>query len=108
MCASVIAGVDAPPILELSEHVLDFMAVSIEATVIWNLDFAVGFRGDTGLNSTVSKGGAEPICVISLVAQKLPGFWNCGQHQCRPFEVAHLPFAQEHDQRTPKPVTNCV
>ena len=61
MCASVIAGVDAPPILELSEHVLDFMAVSIEATVIWNLDFAVGFRGDTGLNSTVSKGGAEPI-----------------------------------------------
>ena len=74
MCASVIAGVDAPPILELSEHVLDFMAVPIEATVIWNLYFAVGFRGNTGLNSTVSKGGAEPICVISLVAQKLPGF----------------------------------
>ena len=108
MCASVIAGVDAPPILELSEHVLDFMAVPIEATVIWNLDFAVGFRGNTGLNSTVSKGGAEPICVISLVAQKLLGFWNGGQHQCRTFEVAHLPFAQEHDQRTPKPVTNCV
>ena len=47
MCASVIAGVDAPPILELSEHVLDFMAVPVEATVIWNLDFAVGFRGNT-------------------------------------------------------------
>ena len=108
MCASVIAGVDAPPILELSEHVLDFMAVPVEATVIWNLDFAVGFRGNTGLNSTVSKGGAEPICVISLVAQKLPSFWNCGQHQCRPFEIARLPFAQEHDQRPSKPVTNCV
>ena len=108
MCASIIAGVDTAPILKLSEHVLDFMAVPVEATVILNLDFAVGFRGNTGLNSTVSKGGAEPICVISLIAQKLPGFWDCGQHQCRPFEVAHLPFAQEHDQRTPKPVTNCV
>jgi hypothetical protein len=46
MCASVIAGVDAPPILELSEHILDFMSVPVEATVIWNLDFAVGFRGN--------------------------------------------------------------
>ena len=76
MCASVIACVDAPPILELSEHVLDFMAVPVEATVIWNLDFAVGFRGNAGLNSTVSKCGAEPICIISLVAQKFSGFWN--------------------------------
>ena len=108
MCASVIAGVDAQPILELSKHVLDFIAAPVEATVKWNLDFAVGFRGNTGLNSTISKGGAEPICVISLVAQKLPGFWNCGQHQRRTFEVAHLPFAQEHDQRTPQRVTNCV
>ena len=108
MGASVIASVNTSPILELSKHVLDFMAVPVEATVIWNLDFAVGFRGNAGLNSTVSKSSAEPICVISLVAQKLPGFWNCGQHQCRPFEVTHLPFAQEHDQRTSKPVTNCV
>ena len=108
MCASIVAGVDAPPIFELSKHVLDFMALPVETAVIWNLDFAVGFRGNARLNSAVSKGGAEPICVISLIAQKLPGVRNCGQHQCRSFEVAHLPFAQEHDERTSKPVTNCM
>ena len=108
MCASVTAGVDAPPIFELSKHVLDFMALPRRGGGHVASDFAVGFLGNARLNSTVSKGGAEPICVISLVAQKLPSFWNCGQHQCRPFEIARLPFAQEHDQRPSKPVTNCV
>ena len=76
MCASVIASVDAPLILQSSEHNFDFMAVPVEATVMWNLDFAVGFRENAGLNSTVSKAGAERTGVISLVAQKVPGFWN--------------------------------
>ena len=73
MCASVITGVYAPPILEIFKHVLDFMAVPIEAKVIWNLDFSVGFRGNTGLNSTVSEGGAEPICVISQYCHLMSG-----------------------------------
>jgi hypothetical protein len=30
MGAAIVAGVDAPPVLELAEHVLDFVALSIE------------------------------------------------------------------------------
>ncbi len=41
MGASVVAGVYAPPILELSEHVLDLGALAIERLVMGYLDFPV-------------------------------------------------------------------
>ena len=34
MGASVIAGVDAPPVLELAEHVLDTWTLAVEAPVV--------------------------------------------------------------------------
>ena len=43
MCASVIASVDAPPVLEFREHVLDFVPLAIEHFVMRDRDFAVGF-----------------------------------------------------------------
>ncbi len=41
MGASVITGVDAPPVFQSSEHDLDFMALSVENGVVGDLDFAV-------------------------------------------------------------------
>jgi hypothetical protein len=41
--AAVIAGVDAPPILEFAKHVLDLVALFVEAFVVGNLNFPVGF-----------------------------------------------------------------
>ncbi len=41
MGASVIAGADAPPVFQSSEHDLDFMAFSVENGVVGDLDFAV-------------------------------------------------------------------
>ena len=38
---SVIAGVDAPPVFQASEHDFDFMALSIEKGVMGDVDFAV-------------------------------------------------------------------
>ena len=38
MGASVVAGVDAPPVLEASEHVLDFVALAVEGLVVGDLD----------------------------------------------------------------------
>jgi hypothetical protein len=37
-CTSVVAGMDASPVLELAEHVLDFVAVAIERFVERRLD----------------------------------------------------------------------
>jgi hypothetical protein len=41
MCAPVVAGVDASPVLEFPEHVLDAVALAIEGAVVRDRDFAV-------------------------------------------------------------------
>ena len=43
MGATVVSGVDAPPVFEPAEHVLDFVALSVEDGVIGDRDLAVGF-----------------------------------------------------------------
>ena len=42
MGASVVAGVDASPVLEPAEHVLDPVAMAIEGPIVIDLDLAVG------------------------------------------------------------------
>ena len=43
MGATVVSGVDAPPVLEAAEHVLDFVALFVEDGVVGDRGFAVGF-----------------------------------------------------------------
>ena len=38
MGASVVAGVDASPVLEPAEHVLDLVALAVEGFVVWDFD----------------------------------------------------------------------
>ncbi len=42
MCASVVAGVDTPPVLDPAKHVFDFVALAVEDLIVVDLDFAVG------------------------------------------------------------------
>ena len=46
--ASIIAGRDAPPILEPRKHDLDFVALLIERLVIGQRDFPAFGRGNAG------------------------------------------------------------
>jgi hypothetical protein len=41
--AAVVSGVDAPPIFEPSEHVLDFVAPLVEESVIGDGDLPISF-----------------------------------------------------------------
>ena len=41
MCAEVIAGCDASPVLDASKDVFDFVTLAIENLVVVILDFAV-------------------------------------------------------------------
>ena len=41
--ATVVSGVDAPPVLEFAEHVLDSVALFVEDGVVGDRGFAVGF-----------------------------------------------------------------
>lgn len=40
--ATVVAGMDTAPVLELPEHVFDPVALAVEPCVVWDRDFAVG------------------------------------------------------------------
>jgi hypothetical protein len=40
--ASVVTSVDAPPILEFAEHVLDFVAAAVEHLVVRDGHFSIG------------------------------------------------------------------
>lgn len=48
MGASIIARVDLPPVLELAEHVLDFVALAVENFVVRHRDFLVRSRRNIG------------------------------------------------------------
>ena len=41
MGAAVVAGVDAAPILQLAEHILDPVALAVERPVMRDVDFPV-------------------------------------------------------------------
>lgn len=57
MGASVVAGVDAPPVLEPAEHVLDLVAPAVERGVVRDRNLAVHF----------GKGSAEPVGVVEII-----------------------------------------
>ena len=70
MGAAVIAGMDASPVLEFSEHVLDLVAAPVEHPVEGRRVFPVGFWRYAGGDAARNERLAEPVCVISLVAQQ--------------------------------------
>ena len=41
MGAAIIAGVDAPPVFEFTEHVLDAMVLTVAGVVVRDRDFAI-------------------------------------------------------------------
>ena len=50
MGATVVSGVDAPPVFEAAEHVFDFVALLVEEGVIGDGDLPIGFRRNAGAN----------------------------------------------------------
>jgi hypothetical protein len=93
--ASVVAGSDAPPVLEFAEHVLDPVPLSVERPVVWYLDFPVGFRGDAGLDLPVGEGIAKPVGVVAFVGQQHLGGGHGPQQGCGTGVVADLACRKE-------------
>jgi hypothetical protein len=58
--ATVVSGVNAPPVFEAPEHVFDLMALFVEGGVMRDRGFAVGFGRNAGpqLGETRERGGA--------------------------------------------------
>jgi hypothetical protein len=81
--AAIVASVDAPPILEPAEHVLDTMTLAIEGSVVRDLDFAVGFEWDARRDPACCQGLAEPVGIVTSIAQQGFGLGERVNHERR-------------------------
>ncbi len=70
MGAAVITGVDAPPIFEPPEHVLDLVAVLVEDGVMWDRDLPVGFRRNAGGDAALERHVPTPSAGHSKIAPR--------------------------------------
>lgn len=73
MGASVIARVDASPVLEFGEHILNLVTLLVERLVVVDLPFPVLPWRDTGCNAFFDQGFAEAVGVIPTIGQKVFG-----------------------------------
>ena len=55
MSASIVSGLDAPPVFEAGEEVLDLVALSIELGVVTFLDTMLGMWGIQGATPRSSR-----------------------------------------------------
>lgn len=99
MCASVIAGGDAAPVLELGEQVLDLVALTVEGLVVVEGNFATAAGRDARLDATCFQFLAEPRAVVTAIGDEVSGGWQGVEHEAGALVVAHLAFRQQQDDR---------
>ena len=75
MGAAIVTGVDAPPVLQFGEQVLDQVVFLADRLVIVILHLAVGFWRDAGADAARGQSTAKPVAVITFVAQQFLGTW---------------------------------
>jgi hypothetical protein len=98
MGTSIVAGRDAPPILEPCKRILDFVALLIERLVIGQRDFPAFGGGYAGLAASFGESIPEPIAIITTVGKKRFGGWQGIKDQPRTLVIAHLPLAEQQNE----------
>jgi hypothetical protein len=73
MGATVVSGVDTPPVFEAPEHVFDLMALFVEDGVMGDRGFPVGFRRNAGEDAALGESGAEPVGVVTCSVPGIGG-----------------------------------
>lgn len=73
MGASVVAGGDASPVLELGEQVLDLVAPAVERGVVVEWHFAGAARRDARLDASYFQFVAESGAVIAAIGDQMRG-----------------------------------
>jgi hypothetical protein len=106
--AAIVAGMDAPPVLEAPEHDLDLVAGLVEGSVVGDRLDSVRLGRDTGRNAAGDERRAQPVGVIALVADKSPGVRQTVEDQCGTLVIACLAFRQGQDERPTLVIANRV
>jgi hypothetical protein len=102
--ATVIADVNTSPVFEFPEHIFDFLAAFVERLVECNLHFSVGLWRDAWGNVAFKQRVAEPVGVISLVAEQVFSVRNGVKHEDSALKFAHLAFGKQQNQRTTRSI----
>lgn len=82
--------------------------LSVEHTIMWYLDFPVGFRWDAGFDLPVCKGVAQPVGVIALVGLERGRQGQACQQGRRPGVVTDLTCGQKQAARAAFAVADSV
>ena len=107
MRASIVAGCDAPPVREFGKEVLDLVALLVERLII-GIRHLLTARWDTGLDTLCLQGLPKGLAVISTVSNQCLGWRQGIQHETSTPMVAHLAFAEQHDDRPSLIIANGV
>ncbi len=109
MSTAVIAGGDAPPVFQSSEHDLDFVALFIESFAKLRWMTPSFSRWDAGLNVFSGESTAKLIAIVTLVAdQGFRALRQCRIDQLCADMIACLSSRQAHDQRASHVIDNGV
>jgi len=104
--ASVVSCVDASPVLEASEEVLDFVSLPIERRVVSMLDFVQRMRGDAGGYAACRESLSEPERAIGAVGEHGFGVRQGVDERFGAFVIAALSFGQMETQWSPASVAH--
>ncbi len=114
MGASVISHDDAPPVLELCEHIFNDRTFFVEHRVIGDLNFSIFFKKIQGFISFsiipfLNQFASYPRSANrTLVRGKDLGAWQGMQNGPRAQKIAALPFREPQDERTAFCIANGV
>jgi hypothetical protein len=71
--AGFVSGVDAPPVFEAGEHVLDLVPLTVEDRIIGMLDTVLGMRRDAGRDVLPDKRLVEARGTVGPIGQQMAG-----------------------------------
>lgn len=99
MSTSIVSGVDASPVLEASEHVLDSVALAVEHAIIVVLDAVPGVRRDAWGDALVGQSLPEGGRSIGPVSEQEAGRWQVIDDSGGGLVVVGLALAQMQQER---------
>ena len=108
MRTAIIACVDASPVLDFGEQVLDQVPLFVDRFIVVVSDLAVGFWRDAGRDAARGQSRSEPVAVIAFIAQQFLSAWQGIKQQNSTLMVAHLSFGEHHYDGPPFTVADCM
>lgn len=106
MSTSVVPGVDATPVLEACEHVLDSVALAVEDRIVAFLDAVLGMGRNTRCDAALDERLAECRGTVGPIGQQGAGGRQVLDHCGSGLVIIGLAFAQMQQLRASLPIAD--